>query len=311
MKASTSDVPVLLLIFNRPNLTQKVFQQIRQARPRQLFIAADGPRYNVPEDKELCAQARQIVDMVDWECQIHTLFRDTNLGCKRAVSSAIDWFFEHIEAGIILEDDCLPHPTFFRFCAELLNRYRDDERIMVISGTNFLLGRRFTPYSYYFSRYNGIWGWATWRRAWQHYDSEMKQWPTLRSTSWLLDIHGDRVIATYWRNIFDRTYAGKIDSWGYQWLFSCWAQNGLAIHPEEVNLVSNIGFGKAATHTKGNESRVANLPVAAMQFPLRHPSFVVRCREADSLTFNIAFRSVSQSSRFKRVLRKLVSKLMG
>lgn len=304
MGAKIETPPILFLLFNRPDLTQRVFERIRQAAPQRLFIAADGPRPGMPTDVELCAQARQVVEWIDWKCEVHTLFRETNLGCKQAVSSAIDWFFEHVEEGIILEDDCVPHPTFFRFCAELLERYRDDERIMVISGDNFQQGRQRTPYSYYFSCYTHIWGWATWRRAWRYYDGDMKHWPELRQTSWLLDVLGDEVSATYWRNIFDKAHAGKIDSWAYPWISSCWAQNGLTILPE-VNLVSNIGFGDAATHTKKGDSRIANLPTAAMKFPLRHPPYMVRHLEADRFTFKTVF----QPPLFKRAVRKLRSEL--
>jgi len=274
--------PVLLIIFNRPDLTQRVFERIRQAGPRQLFVAADGPRSGVPADEERCARARQIVEQVDWECEVHTLFRETNLGCKRAVSSAIDWFFENVEAGIILEDDCVSHPTFFPFCAELLERYHDDERIMAISGDNFQRGRQRTPYGYYFSRYNHCWGWATWTRAWQYYDRDMKLWPEIRDVGWLEDVLSGSLSVRYWARIFQSVYEGHIDTWAYQWTFACWVQSGLSILPN-ANLVSNIGFHGDATHTKGS-SRFANMPTEAIEFPLQHPEFVIRDAQADEFT---------------------------
>lgn len=174
------NVPVLLLIFNRPDTTQRVFHEIRGASPLQLFISADGPRENKPGEFEKCQITRDIVRQVDWDCEVYTNFRDKNLGCKIAVSSAIDWFFENVEEGIILEDDCLPSFSFFRFCEELLEKYRDDERIMQIGGTNLLSEWQRSDDSYYFSKYGAIWGWATWRRAWQYYDVNMKLWPEVK-----------------------------------------------------------------------------------------------------------------------------------
>jgi hypothetical protein len=296
--------PVLFLIFNRPDLTQLVFESIRNAAPKQLFIAADGPRPDISQDKEQCERTRQIVDVIDWDCETHTLFRETNLGCKRAVYSAINWFFNHVESGVILEDDCLVHHTFFRFCAELLKRYYNDERIMAISGDNFQQGMQRTQYSYYFSRYNHIWGWATWRRAWQHYDVEMKHWPVLRESLWLMDIISDETAATYWRKAFDKAHADKIDTWDFAWTYTCWMQNGLTVLPE-VNLVSNIGFGNEATHTKSRKSRVANLSTTTIEFPLRHPPYVIRLHEADLFTFAALFHKNLKHGLWERTVKKL------
>jgi hypothetical protein len=295
--------PVLFLIFNRPDLTRRVFNQIRVARPHQFFIAADGPRADHPDDAALCVAARAVVAQVDWDCEVHTLFRDENLGCKQAVSSAITWFFEHVEEGIILEDDCLPDPTYFRYCAELLDYYRDDERVMVISGNNFQKGNKRSAYSYYFSCYNHIWGWATWRRAWKHYDGSLRCWPALNDSSWLLDTLGSEAAAHYWSRIFDRAYAGEIDSWGYPWTFSCWARRGLSCLPQG-NLVTNIGFGEAATHTTDAGSKGANVPVTPMPFPLCHPPCVHRHLEADHFTFESHFGG-RQASLARRTLGRL------
>lgn len=275
--------PVLFLIFNRPDLTKQVFECIREAHPAQLFIAADGPRADRPGEADLCAQTRAVVKTIDWECKVHTLFRDHNLGCKMAVSSAITWFFDHVEEGIILEDDCLPHPSFFSFCRELLERYRDDERIMAISGNNFQPAHSTSPYSYYFSIYNHIWGWASWRRAWQHYDGDFRRWPHLRDSSFLKNLHKNGSAVNYWQSIFDKAYAGQIDSWGYPWTYSCWVQNGLTILPK-VNLVTNIGFDERATHTKDQYAKVANLETKPIEFPLRHPSSTVANHQADRYT---------------------------
>jgi hypothetical protein len=267
--------PVLFLVFNRPDTTKRVFEAIRQARPLQLFVAADGPRENKPGEVERCKEVRKIVhDGIDWNCKVKTLFRDKNLGCKVAVSSAINWFFEHVEEGIILEDDCLPHPTFFRFCEELLNKYQDDERIGQVSGDNFQFGKRCTEYSYYFSRYNHVWGWATWRRVWKNYDVDMKFWPEIRDSGWLQGWLENKKLAKYWTRIFENMYRGKIDTWDYQFTFGCWIQNYLTILPN-VNLVSNIGC-YSGTHATRGKGKSANIPTEAMKFPLVHMPFVIR-----------------------------------
>ena len=292
--------PVAFLIFNRPDTTVRVFEAIRQAKPPKLLVVADGPRPDRAGDVEKCKAARAIIEGVDWDCEVLTNYSDLNLGCKNRVSSGLDWVFSLVEEVIILEDDCLPHPSFFRFCQDLLDYYRNDQRIMAISGDNFQFGRKRTEYSYYFSRYNHIWGWATWRRAWQYYDGEMKYWPEIRDGYWLNAILGDSQAIKYWAKVFQTTYDNKVDTWDYPWTFACWIQNGLTILPN-VNLVSNIGFGEDATHTIGSKSRVANLPVKEMNFPLKHPPFLLRQVKADDFTY----RNLFDSSLFSRFFRKL------
>ena len=296
-------VPVLFLIFNRPDTTQQVFNEIRRAKPISFFIAADGPREGKEGEAERCQAARNVIKQIDWDCEVHKLFGDRNLGCKIAVSSAIDWFFDEVEEGIILEDDCVPHPTFFRFCQELLEKYRDDERVAVISGDNFLFDRKRTSYSYHFSLYNHCWGWATWRRAWLYYDGNIRLWPEVKNGNWLKDILARLDAVRYWSNIFQRVYENEIDSWAYPWIFSCWVQSGLTIIPS-VNLVSNIGYGPQATHTKGS-SRSANMAVTAMDFPLRHPPFVVTDTKADDFVERAHFHI---SNVFSRMIKRFLAK---
>ena len=243
-------------------------------------MIADGPRPDRADDVEKCRAARVVVERIDWEYDILKNYSDGNLGCDRRPATGINWLFEHVEEAIILEGDCVPHRTFFRYSEELLRKYRHDERITLIGGTNDLFGKREIPYSYYFSRIPGCWGWSTWRRAWQHYDVEMKLWPELRDRSWLLEIQGDPRAAETLRNIFDRTYAGLIDTWDHQWNYTCWTQNGLAVLPNS-NLVCNIGFGDDSTHLKSTNNKLAYLPTQDMVFPLQHPPYVVRDREAD------------------------------
>lgn len=274
--------PVAFLIFNRPELTATVFAAIARARPRRLLVVADGPRND--EEAEACERTRAVVRSVDWDCEVLTNFAERNLGCKRRVSSGLDWVFERVEEAIILEDDCLPAPSFFPFCAELLERYREDERVMHVGGDNFQRGASRTEAGYYFSRYSHIWGWASWRRAWRHYDVEMRTWPESRPL--IRGLFADTAEADFWADIFDRVHAGEIDTWDYQWLYACWSQSGLAVVPR-VNLVSNLGFGPGATHTR-EEGELSRLPVADIE-EVKHPRLVVRHREADDFTFEHIF----------------------
>lgn len=291
--------PVAFIIFNRPDTTERVFAEIAKARPPKLLVIADGPRANRSGEAEKCVATRAIIERVDWPCEVLTNYSEVNLGCKRRVSSGIDWVFEQVEEAIILEDDCLPHPTFFRFCEELLSHYRDDDRIAVISGDNFQLGQKRTDASYYFSRYNHIWGWASWRRAWKYYDLEARLWPELRDGGCLDGLIPNPGERKYWAGAFEAVYQGHIDTWDYQWTLACWSQGMISVLPE-VNLVSNIGFGADATHTRG-ASKYADMPVAQMDFPLCHPHIVLPHPKADSFTS----QSMFTTSMLRRILQKV------
>lgn len=289
MSFASSKTAVLLLIFNRLDTTKQVLEAIRLARPARLYIACDGPRHNRSGEYEKVQAVRDyVIQGIDWTCKVKTLFKDRNLGCKNAVESAITWFFEHETMGIILEDDCLPSPSFFPYCEELLNRYLDDERIMAISGDNFQFNHQRTQDSYYFSRYPHCWGWATWRRAWQQYDKNMVLWPKIRDQNLLDDILDDRWASRYWRKKFEETYTGKINTWDFCWTLACWLQSGLTILPS-VNLVSNIGFLAGGTHLNNKKDIFANLPRQAIGLPLQHPSYIVRHRAADDFTQRTMF----------------------
>jgi hypothetical protein len=263
--------PVALLVFNRPVPTAKVFQAVRAARPTKLLIVADGPRQGRPGEEELCQQTRAICQNVDWPCEVITNFAEQNMGCRNRVSSGLIWIFEQVEEAIILEDDCLPNEDFFKFCTELLHKYRNDPTIGMISGNNFLPdGYTRSDVSYYYTRFPHIWGWASWRRAIKHYDLSMSNWKTLSSQGWLEDIFNDDVaLVAYWKSLFNRVFVKDIDTWDYQLVYSFWTQGFLSICPSK-NLVTNIGFGPDATHTHG-DSPLANLPVFPMQFPLKSP----------------------------------------
>ncbi|HEX6044448.1 MAG TPA: hypothetical protein VFZ22_08165 [Pyrinomonadaceae bacterium] len=278
--------PVAVLIFNRPETTKRILSSVFQARPEKLFVIADGPRTDT-DDQGKCEAARSCVDDFDWQCDVVKNYSESNLGCGLRPASGIDWLFQQVDRAIILEDDCLPEPSFFRFCEELLDRYRDEHRVAMISGNNFQLGKRRSEYSYYFSRYTHIWGWATWKRAWQNYDFQMREWQKLRETRWLEDVLQNHSAATFWQNTFDNV--GNMRSvWDYQWAFTCWLHDQVAVLPQ-VNLVSNIGWGEAATHTKDPNNPAAFLATFAMDFPLRHPSAITIDREADNFTFATQF----------------------
>ncbi|HJY98755.1 MAG TPA: hypothetical protein VJ227_03505 [Patescibacteria group bacterium] len=288
--------PILFLIFNRPAETKTVFAEIRKARPTHLFIAADGPRSGVSGEKEKCEAVRKITENIDWRCDVKRLYRKNNLGCKRAISGALGWFFQNVKEGIILEDDCLPDKSFFRYCEELLIKYRNNKNIGVIGGNNFSRNPKL-PDSYYFSLYPQMWGWATWRRVWKNYDIAMKKWPRLGGNNWLNGLFPVSAQATYWWSIFDSTFRGKVDTWDYQWVFSSFINGYLNITPN-VNLVRNIGFGDQATHlrkTRLEYSRKTN----RMMFPMRHPDRVVRNLNADKLEAKYLYNYVSPFVRLK------------
>lgn len=301
--------PVAFIIFNRPERTARVFAEIAKARPQKLLIVADGPRH--ADERELCEATRTIVDRVDWDCDVERNFSEVNLGCKRRVSSGLDWVFEQAEEVIIVEDDCLPHPTFFQFCEEMLARFRDDERVGMICGSSFQSGRRSLPYSYYFGLHITVWGWASWRRAWRNYDVDMRTWPEFRDSPWLTELLQNPIAEKNWREIYEGSYQGEFDTWDWQLFFSWWSRNMLAAIPNR-NLVTNIGFGDAASHTLDTLPTMANVALEAMQFPLKHPPLVELDREADNLAFRRIYPWIVENQNYYWQLRhKVVAKLPG
>jgi hypothetical protein len=275
--------PVALFIFNRPQLTARVYERIRAARPERLLVIADGPRRTRSEESELCRAAREIASSPDWPCELLTNFADENLGCRRRVSSGIDWVFQHCTEAIILEDDCLPCPSFFRFCSMTLDRYGDDDQIMHVSGNNFQEGRQRGDGCYFFSRYPLSWGWATWRRAWRHYDVNVSSWPKAYRERWLESLLDDPEEIQHWEATFDRLYRGQIDTWDYQWLFTCWWHGGLSVLPNQ-NLVTNIGMGADATHFREGHSTLG-VPTQELD-NFVHPTKIARDEEADYFMFH-------------------------
>jgi len=277
--------PVLFLVFNRPGTTRQVFEAIRAARPPRLYVAADGPRPGKAGEIERCNEVRRIATSVDWPCEVRTLFRDANLGCRMGVSGGISWFFEHEPEGIILEDDVLPMPGFFDYCDELLARFRDDQRVTMVSGCNLVADAVRVDDSYFFARSCHIWGWASWRRAWRHYEVYMPAWPAWRDGGGLKAVAGSNTLFEfYWRRKFDACHGGTGENtWDYQWTFASWLAGGLSVIPA-VNHVRNLGFGEEATHTlEGVPEYVAACPAQPLRFPLRHPVSVTRHPTADAI----------------------------
>jgi hypothetical protein len=294
---------VLFVIFNRPDTTQRVFDQIRAAKPKRLYVAADAPRPGLPDEELLCRQARAVVNNIDWDCELKTLYKTENAGCKNGVSSAVTWFFEHEEEGIILEDDCLPANSFFKFCDTLLEKYRNDTRIRHITGCNPHQGKKWGNSTYYFSNMTHVWGWASWKRVWKDYDKNLNKYNNDEVKEQLGNIFDDPLIVESWEQIFEEVKAGKINAWGYQLDFANFFNNGLTIIPND-NLISNIGFGANATHTLDESSIYANLPVNEID-EITDPVFILPEKQADLIVltrdFNIAEKRRKENSFGKKI----------
>ncbi|MDR0681004.1 MAG: nucleotide-diphospho-sugar transferase [Dysgonamonadaceae bacterium] len=292
--------PVLFLIFKRLETTKQVFQAIRKAQPSQLFIAADGPKPEKSGEKEKTDAVRKyVLDNIDWDCDVKTRFQEKNLGCGLGVSSAISWFFNQVEEGIILEDDCLPHPDFFEYCKELLDKYRNNKDIAIICGSNFNHGKKFGDASYFFTKYTYVWGWATWKRTWENYQYDVN----------LLDKHllfekidkalGSRMERFYWKSVFEKMSKFCIDTWDYQFCFHIWYHDMYSIAPN-VNLIQNIDSGKDATHPDPNTKStfIKTEPI----LPLEHPSKIRINKVAGNYYFN---KYLNTSSFFEKIIREV------
>jgi hypothetical protein len=258
-------------------MLRRVMASIQGARPARVFLAVDAARG--PADIDNVRECRSVSTNIGWPCEVNTLFHEAHMGCRKGVATAIDWFFSQIEEGIILEDDCVPHASFFSFAAELLDRYRHDERVAHISGDCFLGLDRLSPKgregeSYYFSRFTHVWGWASWRRAWKLYDVNMRQWPQIKAGG-LTQFIPDSPRPELWVERLENTFSGLIDTWDWQWQFACWINRVLTINPT-LNLVSNIGFGEHATHSINPDDPKSAIPVQKMPLPLIHPARVAR-----------------------------------
>lgn len=308
MTTNGIETPVLLLVFSRPDTTRQVFERIRSVRPKKMYIAADGPRKDQPGEEERCREVRDIVMRVDWDCELKTKFRESNWGCRKGSPDAVNWFLDSVGEGIILEDDCLPSPAFFRFCGELLEKYRHDRRVLQITGTNPHRGWRRDPaYSYYFSVLGSTWGWATWQRAWNYFDVNMTSYDEVRAKEYLMDACASEDELALRMENFDGVYTGKITNcWSHQWKYSMLANHGLTIVPA-VNLITNIGFDSLATHTKIN--RGSSYPLGDLEFPLKHPPFMIRDVTSDARAVNAILNVILDQSwkgKSKRLIKKIL-----
>ena len=279
------DTPVLLLAWRRPHTTQQVINAIRAVKPTRMFVACDGPNPKRPgEAAKVMATREEIEREIDWPCTLERRYSEVNQGCRVGVSNAITWFFDQVDEGIILEDDCIPHLDFFKYCSDLLEHYRNDTRVFSICGSNFQQGHVRGDASYYFSIHSDSWGWATWRRAWQFYAEAQESWIAFRDSSAISDVFLISAEKEYWINILNKLFVQRnSDSWAYQWLLACWMNNALSIWPN-TNLVTNVGFQMVdATHTQG-ESKFAELSTSSLGL-ISHPRFVIANREADAYAF--------------------------
>lgn len=298
MKTYNVKSPVLFLIFNRPENTKKVFQSIREAKPTRLFIAADGPRKDKIGEQNLCNETRKIVEAVDWECIVKTLYRNENLGCKYAVSQSITWFFDNVSEGIILEDDCLPSNDFFRFCDQLLEKYREDTRIRFIGGSNFQKDNSPKRDSYYFSNLSHVWGWAGWKRAWNDYDVELEKYKNVDFRSVFYNLFGNKLLVDDWTDIVAKLLNNEIDTWDYQLSIINILNNGLSIIPHH-NLISNIGFGTDATHTI-NSNGFENLHHQPLDEKIIDPLIMFPSKQLDLKTMYVEHNISNREKKIKK-----------
>lgn len=277
------ETPILYIVFNRPDVTSQSFSMLAQIKPTRLYIAADGPRASRETDAKLCDEVKQITENITWPCTVKRLYQPVNLGCGKAVSNAITWFFEQEAQGIIIEDDIIPNESFFAFATEMLNKYRDDQSIMHINGCNFQSGVPRSDGSYYFSAFPHVWGWASWRRAWKHYDFNLSDLNYFYNLKKINTYFKPKHIQNHWLEIFFKMNRKWLDTWDYQWNYAIWNNAGKVITPN-VNLIRNIGFGEAATHTTDTNSKFANLETQALQ-SIIHPSSLLINERADIETY--------------------------
>ena len=291
-----------IFIFNRPHCTEQLVHALAVVSPANLFVIADGPRN--ASDIELCKQTRAIIDQIDWPCNILKLYATSNMGCRESIPNGLNWVFEHVDTCIILEDDCIPQPSFFPFCQELLSRYKHDERVMTIGGHRSDGPNELGTESYYFSKYPSIWGWATWKEKWAKYDLSMSQWPELKNSNWLNKILKAPKAVAYWNRMFNHMKNG-LDTWDYALAYSCWLHNGLSIR-SRVNMISNVGFGKDATHTHQTEMADNYANPIDIKFPLKHPTSISIDKEMDDRIEWVSFSGMDE--RRLQVVRESIYK---
>ena len=301
------NIPILFIIFNRLETTTKVFKKIKEAAPARIYLASDGPRSNRSGEEKIVESVRKyVLNSVDWTCEVKTFFRETNLGCGKAVSEAITWFFENEEMGIILEDDCVPSNSFFLYCKKLLLKYKDDSRIFHIAGQNPLTLTK-SPYSYYFARIQHCWGWASWRRAWNQYNFDIED-NIYYIKNVLNNIFKRTADIEYWLSVIEKMKSHRIDTWDYQWTYTIFKNNGFCINPTR-NFVSNIGFNQDATHTVDSNSVFNNQKKFEIDEIMHPPKIVINNRiikEINKISFGIQQKNIFVF--IKKIIKKLYLK---
>jgi hypothetical protein len=308
------NTPILFCIFSRPEVTRHVFEMIRKAKPPRLYISCDGPRKNFPVEKKMIDMTKKIVSNIDWPCKVKRLYRKKNLGCKKAMSSGISWFFKHEECGIILEDDCLPNLDFFFFCEKMLKRFRNKKEIFTITGNNFVSDKINFKNSYYFSKYFQCWGWATWRSRWKFYQGNLNFWPKFKQSDEWKNLMHYKNEKDYWNEIFNLVYNNKIDSWAYPWTCCIMYYKGLTVTPK-VNLVTNIGFNQSATHTKQQLKNISYLKAESIG-KLKNNFKIKQDDVVDKMQFDLRYYEKNASifdkitSLPERILKKIYFKIL-
>jgi hypothetical protein len=300
------ETPVVMIVFNRPDLARRVFDRVREARPKRLFVVADGPRQSVASDAAKCAETRAVFERIDWDCKLETDFSARNLGCSDRILTGLDRVFGAVEEAIVVEDDILPHPSFFPYCAELLARYRDEPRIHAVTGGKYPCEPRTAPTSYRFSRMFNCWGWAGWRRSWRNVDKTLSSFPRFAAEGWIDRFARSRLERIFYMNGFEQAHAGKIVRWDWAVMYSAYVREELFVVPDR-NLTANIGWGPEATQHKNAAHILANLPTYGAEFPLRHPAFITADAASDEKIYDMI--GPLTGPRFARSIRKRVRRL--
>jgi len=302
------DTPVVFFIFNRPRHTQISFSEIKNQQPKQLFVIADGPRNSHPNDAHKVEETRRIIEQVNWPCKLELNYSNINLGCRKRLITGLDWVFSKVDRAIVIEDDIVPNPDFFQYCDLLLEKYKDQNEIMAISGDNFQDGIVRGEASYYFSKYAHIWGWATWARSWKLNDPDISFWPKFKASQNWDSLALSRNEKKYWESILNKMYLHQIDTWDYSWMASIWFHGGLSVTPN-VNLVTNIGIGPEGTHLVSLEEK-DGIPSSPLKITT-HPKMIQQDIKADMYAFNYHFggKNIGALAFIKKIPKKIISRI--
>lgn len=303
MYSIDKDTGVAIIFFNRPECVSKVFESVRKAQPPKLFLIQDGARGD--RDVEKVEACRKIVENVDWECEIFKNYSNENLGCGKRMSSGITWVFEHVEKAMILEDDCVPNESFYRFCDETLEKYKDDKRILMISGMNHW-GEWNCQADYLFAYSGSIWGWATWKRAWDKFDFSVAAINDSEVQKMLMSGIEPRHVAKNdilkWKETNVKVMSNqKISYWAHQWRLVKFLYHNLCIIPK-VNLISNVGDVDATHPSNGEACEYHHLATKSLNFPLKHPDYIFQ-----DFSYDDKYYEVFEPTRAYRIKKRIGS----